>query len=211
MIELKAVTYQYPRAGTAVIRDYSAAFSKAEITAICGPNGGGKTTLTKLMAGILRPQRGAVCIDGEDIAPLDLFDIGQRAGYVFQNPACQMFCATVWEEVAYGLKNKGLSGEGLEAETERWLRYFRIFDKRDEFGMKLSRGEQQRVILAAVLALNTDYIIMDEPTNGLDMRSRHELGELLQRLKEEHVAGLIIVSHEEDFVRRYADREVRYP
>jgi energy-coupling factor transport system ATP-binding protein len=176
--------------------------------ALCGKNGCGKTTLTKLLAGMLRPQLGRVCIEGQNIAGLDLFAIGQRLGYVFQNPSRQLFCDTVFHEVAYGLKNQGLA-EALAAEkAEHYLERFALAAHREDYPGKLSQGEKQRLALAAVLALGTDYLVLDEPTNGLDMLRRRELGDMLLGLRREEGCGIVLVSHEADFIARYADREL---
>ena len=208
MIEFKDVSYGYPKSGVPVLRNFSAEFFPAEITAITGPNGCGKTTVTKLIAGILRPLNGTILIDGEDVADLDLFDIGRRAGYVFQDPSRQLFCSTVSEEVKFGLKNIGLTEDEAEETAGRYLDMFGIRHLSQRFPGKLSQGEKQRVALAAVLSMGTNYVILDEPTTGLDVRSRRKLGEYLTEIRNSG-RGVIIVSHERQFCEKYTDRELR--
>ena len=208
MIEFKNVSYSYPRSKTPVLRNFSATFAPAQITAVTGPNGCGKTTVTKLMTGILRPGSGAIAIDGEDTAYMDLFDIGRKAGYVFQDPSRQLFCATVSEEVKFGLKNMGMSDKEAEETADRYLEMFGIRHLKERFPGKLSQGEKQRTALAAVLSMGTDYLILDEPTTGLDIRSRRRLGELLTEIRDTG-KGVIIVSHERRFCEKYTDRELR--
>jgi len=124
MIKIENITYQYPRGAAPVLKDYSACFARGEITAVSGGNGCGKTTLSKLVAGILCPQQGRISIEGQDIGDLNLFEIGRLVGYVFQNPARQLFCETVYHEVAFGLVNLGLDQEQVARQTGHYLDYF---------------------------------------------------------------------------------------
>ncbi len=211
MIEVHGVSYKYPKTDEYVLRSLSLDFRRGEICAVTGPNGCGKTTLTKLMTGVLRPDEGSILIDGCDEAGMGLFEIGQRIGYVFQNPSKQLFCATVNEEIAFGLKNQGMSEGDIEDTLAYYTERFRLSHHRDDYPGRLSQGEKQRVVLAAVLSMGTDYLILDEPTTGLDVRGRHELGEILRGLVRERQTGILIVSHERGFISRYADREVVMP
>ena len=208
MIELEHVHYKYPQNSSDTIHDVSLSFDEGAICALTGKNGCGKTTLTKLMTGILRPYKGRILINGTDIKYSDLFEIGQQIGYVFQNPNKQLFCATVYEEIAFGLKNKNLSAQTVRAYAEEFMERFHIANHRDEYPGNLSYGEKQRVVLAAVLALGTDFLVLDEPTTGLDMRGRSELGNMLKEISAERACGIIVVSHEKGFIDRYADRKV---
>ena len=208
MINVENAAYTYPKSDAPVLSGFSAQFRRGEITAVTGKNGCGKTTLTKLLVGLLRPYSGRVSIDDVDTSAMDLFEIGRRVGYVFQNPNKQLFCDTVYNEIAYGLRNSGLDKSRTERETEHYLDLFDLTRYRDIYPGKLSLGEKQRLVLAAVLALGTDYLVLDEPTTGLDMRHRRELGETLANLRQELGCGIIFVSHEVDFITRYADREL---
>jgi len=208
MIEVKGAAYRYPKSDTPVFTEFSAQFARGEIIAITGKNGCGKTTLTKLLAGILRPVAGHISIDGLNVSDMDLFEIGQHVGYVFQNPNRQLFCDTVFNEAAYGLRNLGFDDEKAKQEAEQYLEYFGLMGYRDAYPGKLSHGEKQRLALAAVLALGTDYLVLDEPTTGLDVRRQRELGELLLDLRREFNCGIIFVSHETEFATRFADREL---
>ena len=208
MIELRDVTYKYPRAKVEAVSNFSAKFERGEIVAVTGKNGCGKTTMTKLMVGILRPSRGCIYIDCADAGRMDLFDIGRKAGYVFQNPSTQLFCGTVYEELAFGLLNMKLSPSDVDERIGFYLDFFRLGHLRDSLPDSLSLGEKQRTALACVLAMGTDYLILDEPTTGLDMRSREQLGELLLRIRESSGTGIVIVSHDVGFVAGYADKEL---
>lgn len=208
MIELRDVYYRYPKAEKDILCGFSVKFEKGETVAVTGTNGCGKTTMTKLIAGMLRPARGSVIIDGEDTSAMDLFDIGRRVGYIFQNPVCQLFCPTVREEIAYGLENLGLAAEEINEKVKWWTEFFRIEHHLEDYPGTLSHGEKQRVALAAVLAMGTDYLVLDEPTTGLDIRGRDELAELLCRIRKERGTGTVIVTHERSFLEKTADREL---
>lgn len=209
MILLENVTFRYPQGAAPVIDGFSAAFDRAEIVAVTGRNGCGKTTLTRLMTGMLRPDSGRISVDGCDLNGLDLGWIGSRIGIVFENPARQMFCGTVAEEVTFGLQSAGLPPAEIARRTDDYLDRLHISHLRQQYPGRLSRGEKQCVMLAALLCRGTDYIILDEPTTGLDVRTRHELGRLLRGLCRERSAGIVVVSHEQSFVQTCADREVR--
>ena len=208
MIRVDNISYKYPNGGAPVFSDFSAHFERGEIAAVTGKNGCGKTTLTKMLVGMLRPSSGHVSIGGLDAAGMDLFEIGQRVGYVFQNPNRQLFCDTAYNEVAYGLRNSGLDEGQAGLQADHYLEYFDLAHHRETYPGKLSLGEKQRLALAAVLALGTDYLVLDEPTTGLDVRRQRELGDILTRLGKERGCGIVLVSHEAGFIARYADREL---
>lgn len=206
MISFENVSFGYPKSGAGIISGLSCSFDRGECCAVTGRNGCGKTTLVRLMCGILKPDSGRILIDGEDIGPMDICAVGKRLGCVFQDPSRQLFCPTVREEIAYGLENMGLSPEETEERCRRFMSFFRLEPLRDAFPGQLSQGEKQRVVLAAVLAMGTDYVVLDEPTSGLDMRARDELGQYLSELAGNGV-GVIFVSHERAFIERFAGRE----
>ena len=208
MIEIRDVTFRYQHSEVPVITGFSAQFESGQITAVTGKNGCGKTTLTKLLSGMLRPTTGSIYIDGRDTSKINLFEIGQSIGYIFQNPNRQLFNDTVWNEVAFGLRNLGLDEKKVEQETEEYLEYFDLKRYRDIYPGKLSLGEKQRLALAAVLALGTDYLVLDEPTTGLDVRRQRELREILLDIRGKLNCGIIFVSHETDFMTGLVDREL---
>jgi energy-coupling factor transport system ATP-binding protein len=208
MIALTNVCFAYRRARQPVLDGFSASFASGEVTALTGPNACGKTTLTKLIVGIERPTAGVIAVDGTDIAGLSLGEIGRRVGYVHQNPAHQLFCTSVRDEMSYGLRNQGLSTDEITARVASYLDTFGLGGHVDDFPLHLSHGERQRLLIAVVLAMRPAYIILDEPTTGLDLARRRALGTHLRRIVDDS-RGVIVISHERGFVQRYADTEVR--
>ena len=206
MISLKDVRFTYPKAEYELIKGLSGEIRPGERVAVTGKNGCGKTTLVRLITGILRPTSGHILIDGEDTASLDLFEIGKRVGCVFQDPSRQLFCTTLDEEVKYGLINMGLPDEEIGRRADKYIEFFRLQHKRNAFPGLLSQGEKQRAVLAAVLAMDPRYIVLDEPTSGLDMEARESLGTALQELSADG-RGIMFVSHERSFIERFATRE----
>lgn len=206
MIVLENAAFRYPKAEREALSGLSGSFAPGECVAVTGRNGCGKTTMVRLICGILRPTAGRITVDGGDTAEMDLFSIGRLVGCVFQDPSRQLFCTSVEEEVRFGLVNMGLPEEEIAEKTARYLKLFRLEHLAGAFPGTLSQGERQRVVLAAVLAMGTRYLLLDEPTSGLDMRARDELGERLAELTRQG-CGVIFVSHERPFIERWATRE----
>lgn len=206
MIEISHVSFAYPN-GRQVLQDYSARFEKGCITALTGANGCGKTTLTRLIAGIYQPDAGDILIDGQSIRGQSLFDIGRRVGYLFQEPSRQLFCDTVQNEIAFGLRNMGKDEDEIAAICQAYMQEMGIDHLKKAFPGQLSQGEKQRVVLCCVLSMGTPYLMLDEPTNGLDMKSRYYLADKLKALRAAHGCGVLLVSHDRAFIDAVADRE----
>lgn len=206
-LELRGVTFAYPGQQQPAVAGIDLNLELGEITAIAGPNGSGKTTLTKLMTGLLRPAAGEILLERRALQSYTLPGIGGRIGYVFQNPDQQLFCATVAEEIAFGPRRRGWAPSAVQERTGFYLDYFELAPYARVFPLHLSRGEKQRLAIAAVLASEPECLIMDEPSVGLDACRKRLLADCLSR-----VAGLgrgvVIVSHDEGFVLRVASRIV---
>ncbi len=178
---------------------------RGECMALLGENGSGKTTLSKLLIGILKPEKGEISIDGEKIRDLPLAKIGERIGYLFQNPNRQLFCSSVEEEVGFALQfRKSERGESEKIVSEL-LGFFQLDHLRAKFPFTLSQGERQRLALAAIMALDPPFFILDEPTTGLDPRRKEELFFYLQKLLKDN-RGILLISHDHDFACNLANQ-----
>ena len=193
--------------GVAALDGVSLAIAAGEFIAIIGQNGSGKTTLAKHLNGLLSPQRGSVRLAGVDTRTLRLGEIARSVGFVFQDPDHQLFCATVEEEVAYGPRHLGLDPGALADRVDRALAVCGLAGRRGDDPFLLSKGERQRLAVSAVLALDPQVLILDEPTTGLDHREQLAILALLGDLNR---AGhtVIVITHAPWLVAEYASRAV---
>jgi energy-coupling factor transport system ATP-binding protein len=205
-ITLKDISYTYKKTGFAV-RNVSLSLRLGETTVLVGSNGSGKTTLMKLLMGILTPDSGCVCIAGEDTKKKRLSDTAKKIGYLFQNPERQLFCASAKEEIMFSLKHRGVDEAAASKEAARLLAHFSMADRADDYPLKLSRGEKQRLALMAVLAMQPKYYILDEPSSGIDRENKDRLIAMLSELKA-NGAGMCIISHDRSLIDRVADRVI---
>lgn len=192
LLSLHGVWAGYER--QAVLRDLSMDLHQGEFVAVVGHNGAGKTTLGRVLAGLLRPMRGVM--DGQ------IYSNGRARGMLFQNPAEQLFCDTVDEEVALGPRNFG----GFDcAQHHRLLEIADLLGLRERSVHALSRGQQQRTTLAAVLALQPQLLILDEPTIGQDWAHLSRLMDLVRKLNQ---AGhtVVLMTHDYKLIHQYAQR-----
>ncbi len=204
LIEASEVGYQYPE-GPPVLYGVNLSLCPGYLTAVIGPNGGGKTTLGKIMAGILKPTSGTVRILGKDSRELSLGRIGEHLGYLFQEPDRQLFTTSVEEELSFVPRLRGVCEEETKQKAVKMLHRFRLSHLRKAFPFDLSRGEKQRLALAAVMMNDPAYLILDEPTTALDPRRKAELLTLLEEMLERGV-GMMVISHDRDSFWESADR-----
>ncbi|MET1128846.1 MAG: ABC transporter ATP-binding protein [Thermoproteota archaeon] len=207
MIELRGVWFRYPGGGW-VLRGVDASFRRAEVTALVGPNGSGKTTLMKVASLIYRPAMGRVEVDGVD-AWTSSDDVRLRLRrmiiYVHETPV--MLRGTVRENIAYGLRLRGLGEADIEKRIEEVasaLGLERILDKR---ASKLSAGQAQLVAIARALAVKPQMLLLDEPFAHLDQAKRRLLTELIERLPSSGT-GVVIASHDVYLASRLATRTI---
>ncbi|ANF21844.1 energy-coupling factor ABC transporter ATP-binding protein [Thermococcus piezophilus] len=178
-----------------------------EIAALVGPNGSGKTTFAKHLNGLLKPTRGEVLVDGMRTTEHTVAELSMVVGYVFQNPEHMFFEENVFNEVAFGPKNLGLSESEVE-ERVRWaLESVNLQEYDDRTPYSLSGGEKQRLAIACVLAMKPKYLILDEPTTGLDARSSRSVVKVIKKLREEG-HGILLITHDMELVLELAERVV---
>jgi ABC-type cobalt transport system, ATPase component len=210
---LDKVTYSYPQSAP-VLKDLSLVINEGEKLSILGANGCGKSTLLKILAGLIFPQGGTILAFGEKIDPKRFTgdvagDYHRRVGFIFQDSEVQLFCSTVYEELAFGPLQLGLPRETVKRRIEELSGLLGIEKLLDHTPFKLSGGEKKKVAIGSVLILNPDVLILDEPTNSLDPRSQTWLLTLLQSLGD---AGktLIFATHNLDLVPQVSDRAVLF-
>jgi energy-coupling factor transport system ATP-binding protein len=191
MIEFAGVHFSYPD-GTWALRGVDLKIDDGELVAIAGENGAGKTTLVKHMNGLLKPSRGVVRVDGEDTRAVGVERLSRRVGLAFQTPEHQLFCGTVEEEVALGLRLRGLGGRELEERVTWALGYFGLAEKRLRSPLELSEGEKKRLAVASVAACDPPVLVLDEPTIGLDLRYRERLLKLIEGRRARGLTTVVV-------------------
>ena len=204
VLQVENLTYVYPN-GECAVKDVSFQIEKGQKVFFHGANGAGKTTLFQCLAGLLCPQHGVIRFDGRIVTKAS-----QRmnlASIVFQNADDQIIAGSVFEEIAFGPMNQGLSHDEIHQRVENAMRVMNIVHLREKPPHFLSYGEKKRVCIASVLSMNRPLLILDEPTAGLDTRQKEELVETLQQLSDTGHT-LLIASHDTDFSFRNADRVV---
>ncbi len=213
-IELREVSYTYapgtPYAAQA-LKKISLTVRDGEFVGVMGRTGCGKSTLIQLAAGLMAPSAGRVFLDGEDINErhFDRARLRQRVGVVFQFPEIQLFETTVEKDTAFGLKYLDWSAAKKEAAVRQaleWMGFdFEAVRNRSPFGF--SGGEKRRLAIAGVLAVMPGFLLLDEPTAGLDPQGREAFLELLRKLNQDGTTVLMI-SHDADALAEYAGRIV---
>lgn len=204
LLRLEGVGFCYPK-GLPVFENVNISLSCRDTVALMGANGSGKTTLGKVMLGLLAPTSGRVLLEGKEVGKWPLAKRGSRIGYVFQNPEKQLFCPTVAEEIGFALSFQGLEPDRAKQRVEEMLARFDLAHCRDSFPFNLSQGEKQRLVLAGVMALAPDFVILDEPTTGLDRARKQVLADVLKRLADRGV-GYVLISHDWEFCRSLCRR-----
>jgi cobalt/nickel transport system ATP-binding protein len=201
IIELKGVTFGYP-GGPPVLRDLDFTLRPGQRIGIMAPNGSGKTTLFHLIMGLVKPLAGQVSVFGRELREeKDFTEVRRRIGLLFQDPDDQLFSPTVLEDVAFGPLNLGKTKTEAAAIARRTLAFLGLNGFEDRITFKLSGGEKRLVSLATVLAMEPEVLLLDEPENGLDTRTRARLMEILRGLD----IAYILISHELEFLAAATD------
>lgn len=212
LLSLQHVSYIYSP-GTAyekvALDDVNLSLGKGEIVGLAGHTGSGKSTMIQLLNGLLKPTSGTVTFEGKDIHAKGYSGnyLRSKVGMVFQYPEHQMICDTVWEDVAFGPSKQGLTGEACETRVEEALRFVDLPEKYYQASpLQLSGGQKRRVAIAGVLAMQPEYIILDEPAAGLDAEGKREIFDRIRQMSREPGIGVLLVSHSMEDLAEYADR-----
>ncbi len=195
MIELKGVNFSYASSAglrRPVFEGLNLRIPRGRYAALMGPNGSGKSTLGKLIKGLLSPSSGEVRIGGR---PLQGGEVSPRVGYIFSNPENQIVSSIVEEDVAFGLGNRGMAPTLMSARVEESLRMVGMAEYRTHSPHLLSGGQQQKVVIAGILAMECEVLVLDEPTSMVDLRDRREILDLFQRLHEDQGITLLHITH----------------
>lgn len=200
MIQVNQVSFKYK--DTEVLKNINVNIEEGEAVALIGPNGSGKSTFLKLLNGIIFPTQGNYYFNGEEINKVKLEDnkfcklFHKNVGFIFQNSDAQLFCSNVYEEIAFGPRQMGMEEQEVDKRVCDCLRMLDIEELKDREPYNLSGGEKKRVAIAAVLALNPEVLILDEPMNAIDPKGKKFLRELMIKL---NASGKTIICSTHDF------------
>lgn len=203
MINISNICYIYPD-GHEAIRNISFSVQQGECIGIIGANGAGKSTLLKLLVGLYMPQRGHIVIDNMPMSKQTLRHIRRIVGFTFQQADDQLFMPTVYDDVAFALRNDGMNENEVSQRVTNALTLVGAIHVKDRPPYRLSEGEKRLVTLATVLAMEPKILLMDEPTAALDPRARRTLIHLVQSLSHTK----IITTHDLDFVLECCERTI---
>jgi len=206
LIQVEDVWFAYNH-DVIALKGVSLMIRERETIALIGQNGGGKTTLAKHFNGLLKPTKGRVLVKGVDTKYVPANRLAFAVGYVFQNPAHQMFSSTVRDEISFGPKNAGMSHSEIERRTEDAIEKVGLKGFEDVHPYDLDYGKQKLLTIASVMAMNPEVYCLDEPTTGQDHRGRKMVAELVRRLNAAG-ATVIVITHDMRFVAEVARRVI---
>lgn len=213
IINLSHISYNYEE--VSALNDISLEIYAGELIFFTGPNGCGKSTLFKLLNGLIFPTKGEYYFDNKKIDKNTLQDnifaknFHKRIGYIFQNPDVQLFNATVYDEIAFGPRQMNLNEEIIHQRVNELLIYLNIQHLQDRPPYHLSGGEQKKVALAAILALNPDILMIDEPLNGLDNKTRQWFKDFLIDFIKANKT-ILISTHEQELLSLPHSRIIKF-
>ncbi len=206
-VRLEHVFYKYEDTEKYAVKDVSISAQKGEWVALVGHNGSGKSTIAKLLNGLLFPEDGLIKIGHFVLSEKNIWEIRRQVGMVFQNPDNQFVGATVQDDVAFGLENHGVPHDTMVERVESALNEVGMQSYALHEPARLSGGQKQRVAIAGVLALQPDVIILDEATSMLDPRGRAEVMETIRIMREQEDITVISITHDLDEVL-FADQVI---
>ncbi len=206
-IQFNNVFFQYNKDENWALQDVSLHINKNEWVAIIGHNGSGKSTIAKLMNGLLTPQKGEILVDQAFINDDTIWDVRKKVGLVFQNPDNQFVGTTVVDDVAFGLENHGVPREEMLKRIDDSLEAVGMMEYYHHEPHRLSGGQKQRVAIASVLAVEPEVIILDEATSMLDPKGRKTIMETVNNVKKLRDVSIVTITHDLNEVL-FADRVI---
>ena len=200
-IEISHVFFRYD---DFKMEDVSLSLHVGEQKAIVGLNGSGKTTLFKLILGLLEPVSGEIFVFDRKVTRDNLWEVRQNIGFLFQNPDDQLFAPTVWEDVAFGPRNLGLTEEEVSERVVWALERVGMSKFVNRSVNQLSHGEAKRIALAGIIAMRPSILVLDEPFTGLDFKMVQTMIDILQKLRQEGIS-ILFTTHNRFFIENWSD------
>lgn len=207
LLEVDALSYSYDGDKNA-LEDISFTINRGEFVSILGNNGSGKSTITKLIMGLVTADSGCIKFNGEDLADLSIFDRAQKVGVVMQNPNHMISHHMIFDEIAFGLRNRGFDEKSVTDKVTQVLELCGLIKYRHWPIEALSYGQKKRVTIASILVLEPELLILDEPTAGQDHRNYTSMLQFIQRLNKKLGITVLIISHDMHLVLEYTSRSI---
>ncbi|WP_018249328.1 energy-coupling factor transporter ATPase [Orenia marismortui] len=212
LLQVKNLSHTYDpdiKSNNYTLKDINFEVQKGEFIGLIGHTGSGKSTLVQTLNALIHPTKGEIIIDGQDITKIkNLKEIRKKVGLVFQYPEHQLFEENIAADVSFGPKNLGLNEDEVDRRVKQALEWVNLDyeEFKDRSPFRLSGGQQRRVAIAGVLAMEPEILILDEPTAGLDPKARVELINEIVNLKEKFGLTIILISHRMEEIAQLADR-----
>lgn len=203
LVRFEDVAFGY-ESDVEVLHGLNLEIQRGDVIAVLGPNGAGKTTFVKHAIGLLKPKSGRVLVNGRDTKQASVAQIASTLGYVFQSPSHMLFAPTVRDELSFGPKNLRHSKEQIEQEVKEALRIVNLSDKEQDPPLALSFGQQKRVSIAAILAMQSRILVMDEPTAGQDYQNYMNFMDSILQLPS--FEAILFITHDVDLAVIFANR-----
>ena len=194
-LEFKDVSFKYYDSETPVLNNVTFSVEKGTMLAIIGHNGSGKSTIAKLMLGLLSPNSGNIYIEGEKLVEENVNQLRKKMGIIFQNPDNQFVGVTVKDDIAFGLENHRFERKEMIEQIEKYSKLVDMYEYIERNPETLSGGQKQRVAIAGALAMETDLIVFDEATSMLDPKGTKEINNMIRKLKNDHNKTIISITH----------------
>ncbi|MBE6936021.1 MAG: ABC transporter ATP-binding protein [Ruminococcaceae bacterium] len=204
LLTAEGIDFTY-EGGHHALRGIDACIRRGEMLSIVGTNGAGKSTFSKIICGFERPQAGALTFAGQDLSALSIKERADRIGYVMQNPNQMISKVQIFDEVALGLRNRGVAEEEIRPRVEEALRICGLYPFRNWPVSALSYGQKKRVTIASILVLQPDMILLDEPTAGQDLRHYTEIMDFLEELNAKGIT-VVLITHDMHLMLEYTPR-----
>ena len=206
LLKAEDINFTYD-GGHHALRGISATIHKGEMLSIVGTNGAGKSTFSKVICGFEKPQKGVLTLHGEDLSGFSIKERADSIGYVMQNPNQMISKVQIFDEVALGLRNRGVAEEEIRPRVEKTLKICGLYPFRNWPVSALSYGQKKRVTIASILVLDPEIILLDEPTAGQDLKHYTEIMDFLSELNDRGVT-VVLITHDMHLMLEYTPRAI---
>lgn len=207
LLSVRNLSFAYPKSQRRILDDISVTIYKGEMVAIVGTNGAGKSTFSKVICGMEKEDRGEIIFDGRDFTALSIKERAEHVGYVMQDPNQMISKVMIFDEVAMGLRLRGVPEDEVKTRVERCLEVCGLYKMRNWPISALSYGQKKRVTICSILVLEPEVLILDEPTAGQDYRNYTRIMEFLKGLNAEGIT-IVMITHDMHLMLEYADRSI---